>query len=76
MEFHKIVRFTLLILLVALFIYLISYDIYYITEGYLLYPVFIIFRILLIISIIGVALGQVFGPIIAIILNIFKNDVK
>lgn len=66
----KTYRITLLILLVALFTYLIALDIYYIVVYNWLNPITFFFRVLFLVSIIGVALNKSFGPIIALIINI------
>ena len=66
----KTYRITLLILLVALFIYLIASDIYVLVVYNWLNPINSFFRVLFLVSIIGVALNKSFGPKIALIINI------
>jgi len=67
---NKIIRYILLILMVVLYIYLLSVDIFWLIELNYLNPFLIFIRILFLISIIGVALNKLFGPIIALIINI------
>lgn len=66
----KTYRITLLILLVAFFIYLIAIDILNLVIYNWFNPINSFFRVLFLVSIIGVALNKSFGPIIALIINI------
>ena len=66
----KTYRITLLILLVALFTYLIAIDIINLVVYNWLNPINSFFRVLFLVSIIGVALNKSFGPKIALIINI------